>query len=59
MVLFLSLSTNFYFETRYDYEDTMQDIHNWLGYYILVVSGYKIIGVEHFFGLVTLNSYCE
>ena len=59
VVLFLFLLTILYFETRFDYEDNMQDINNWLGYSILVCSAYKIIGVEPFLGLVTFNYYCE
>ena len=43
MVLFSFLSTILYFETRFDYEDTMQDIDNWLGDSILIGSVYKMI----------------
>ena len=49
MVLLLFISTILYFETSFDYDDTMQDIDNWFGYSILVGSAYKMIGVEHLF----------
>ena len=42
MVLFLFLSTILYFETIFDYDDTIQDIDNWLVDSILIGSAYKI-----------------
>ena len=42
MVLFLFLSTIFYFETRFDYDDNMQDTDNWLEDFILIGSAYKM-----------------
>ena len=42
MVLFSFLSTILYFDTRFDYDDTMQDIDNWLGYSILIDSAYDM-----------------
>ena len=49
MVLFLFLSTSIYLDTRFDYDDTMQDIDKWLGDSILVGSAYKMIQVEPLF----------
>ena len=49
MVLFSFLSNILYFETRFDYENNMQDINNWLGDSILVGSAYNMIGVEPLF----------
>ena len=45
MVMFLCLSTILYFENIFDYDDTMQDINNWLGDSILIGLAYKIIVV--------------
>ena len=42
MVLFSFLLTILYFETRFDYDDNMQDIYNWLGDSILIGSAYKM-----------------
>ena len=42
MVLFLFISTILYFETRFYYDDTMQDINNWLVDSILIGSSYKV-----------------
>ena len=55
MVLFLFLSTILYFETIFDYDNTMQDIDNCLGDSILVGSEYKMMGVEPLLGLVTFK----
>ena len=55
MMFFSFLSTILYLETSFDYDDTMQDIDNWLGDSILVGSAYKMIGVEPLLGLVTFN----
>ena len=49
------LSTILYFETIFDYDDTMNDINNRLGDSILVGSAYKMIGVEPLLGLVTFK----
>ena len=49
MGLFSSLSTILYFDTIFDFNDTMQDIDNCLGDYIIVVSAYKMMGVERLF----------
>ena len=49
MVLFSCLSTILYFETIFDYDVTMQDINNCLGDYILLVSAYKMMGVDTIF----------
>ena len=45
MVMFLCLSTILYFENIFDYDDTMQDINNWLGDSILIGLAYKMIVV--------------
>ena len=42
MVLFLFLSTILYLDTRFDYDDNMQDIDKWLVDYILIGSAYNI-----------------
>ena len=49
MVLFSFLSTILYFETIFDYDNTMQDIDNWLVDSILVGSSYKMVGIEPLF----------
>ena len=49
MVLFSFLSNILYFETRFDYSNTMQDIDNCLGDYRIVGSAYKMMGVEPIF----------
>ena len=40
---FSFLSNILYFETIFDYDNTMQDINNWLGYSLLIGSAYKIL----------------
>ena len=52
MVLFSFLSAIICFNTIFDYEDTMQDIDNWLGDYILVGSTYDMRGVEPVFRFI-------
>ena len=42
MVLFSFLSNILYFETIFDYDDTMKDTDNWLGDSILIGYAYKI-----------------
>ena len=49
MVFFLFLSTILYFDTRFDYDFTMQDIDTCLEDSILVGYAYKMMGVEPLF----------
>ena len=49
MMLFLFFLTIIYFENIFDFDYTMQDIDNWLGYSILVGFAYKMMGVEPIF----------
>ena len=49
MVLFSFLSTILYFDTRFDYDFTMQDIDTCLEDSILVGYAYKMMGVEPLF----------
>ena len=49
MMFFSFLSTILYLETSFDYDDTMQDIDNWLGDSILIGPAYNMIGVEPLF----------
>ena len=42
MVLFLFLSTILYLDTRFDYDDNMQDIDKWLVDNILICSANNI-----------------
>ena len=42
MELLLFLSTIIYLETIFDYDDTMQDINNWVGDSILIGYAYKM-----------------
>ena len=42
MALLLFLSTIIYLETIFDYDDTMQDINNWVGDSILIGYAYNM-----------------